>query len=70
MPKRKKSKKHSKATRYVILVELTDKREFDKSWDDIKNPKKKKVGFEIEDIVAGETSIIPIVRGRNHPVQM
>jgi hypothetical protein len=70
MPKRRKSKKHSKAKLYVILVELTDKEEFDKSWRDIVNPRKKKVGFEIENIVADQTSIIPTVRGTNHPVQI
>jgi len=70
MPKRRKSKKHSKAKLYVILVELTDKKEFDKSWGDIVNPRKKKVGFEIENIVADQTSIIPTVRGTNHPVQI
>lgn len=65
MPKRKKSKKRSKAAPYVIMVALTSQDEFDNSLDSIK--KKKKVGFDIEDV---ELTSIPVVRARNHPVQI
>jgi hypothetical protein len=64
MPKRKKSKKRSKANPNLIVVVLTDDTEFKKSMDDINN--KKKVGFYIED---AKQKIIPVVRARNHPVQ-
>jgi hypothetical protein len=65
MPKRKKSKKRSKAKSWVIVVALTSETEFNESWDSIKN--QKKVGFDIEDI---EQTTIPVVRARNHPVQL
>jgi hypothetical protein len=66
MPKRKKSKKRSKAMPYVILVVLTSDTEFDDSMDSITD--QMKVGFEIEDI--NQQTIIPVVRARNHPVQL
>jgi superfamily II RNA helicase len=65
MSKRKKSKKHSKAKPNVIVVVLTSDTEFDESMDSIK--KQKKVGFEIDDI---QQKTIPVVRARNHPVQI
>jgi hypothetical protein len=63
MPKRKKSKKSSRAMPSLIIVMLTpeEKKKAMKSID------AGKVGFEIEDV---ENPSIPIVRARNHPVQL
>jgi hypothetical protein len=64
MPKRKKSKKRSKASTNMILVELTSDGDFADSMYSIN--KKKLVGFEIEEIDPGS---VPFVRAKNHPVQ-
>jgi len=66
MPKRKKSKKRSKASPPVIVVALTSQDDFDASLDSIQ--KKGKVGFEIKDIAI--EGGIPVVRAKNNPVQL
>ena len=66
MPKRKKSKKRSKAKSNVIVVLLPSDTEFDKSMKSIKD--QMKVGFEIEDI--HQDLSMPVVRAKNHPVQL
>jgi hypothetical protein len=61
---RKKSRKRSRAIPYVIVVTLTEE-EKEKAMESIL--KKGKVGFKIEEI---EQTTIPVVRARNHPVQL
>jgi len=68
MPKRKKSKKRASPQLPVIMVVLPDDAEMDEAMKAIKDPKKKKVGFKIEDV--GSAGSIPVVRARNHPVQL
>jgi hypothetical protein len=64
MPKRKKSKKRALSKSLpIIVVTLTsaEKKKAVKSINDCG-----KVGFQIEEI---QDASIPVVRGRNHPVQ-
>ncbi|PYJ55207.1 MAG: hypothetical protein DME82_08160 [Verrucomicrobia bacterium] len=61
MPKRKKSKKRSKASPPVIVVALTSAV--------MKGIGKKKVGFDIVDIPESVGGI-PVVRAKNNPVQL
>ena len=61
---RKKSRKRSRAILSVIVVTLTEE-EKEKAMESIL--KKGKVGFKIEEI---EQTTIPVVRARNHPVQL
>jgi hypothetical protein len=64
MAKRKKSKKRSKASTNMILVELISEGDYADSLYAI--DKNKLVGFEIEEIDPGS---VPFVRAKNHPVQ-
>jgi hypothetical protein len=64
MPKRKKSKKRSKASTNMILVELITSGDYADSLYAI--DKNKRVGFDITEV---EPGAVPFVRATNHPVQ-
>jgi|GraSoiStandDraft_11_1057310.scaffolds.fasta_scaffold2086368_1 hypothetical protein len=66
MRKRKKSKKLASTVPPAILVTATDQAEMDAV---MKGIGKKKVGFDIVDIPESVGGI-PVVRVKNHPVQL